>query len=673
MASNKKILIGLVVGLTLAFSASVSAINITVPAPGGTGYFLKSTNSTTYGTTTDAISQFTNDSGYVTSSIVTGYISTTTGNWLGTWQLFAPTDFLSSSTEYVSTSTGNWLGTWQLFSPTDFLSSMTPHVATSTTETVAGLEYDADTAVLSTSAGYVGLVSDASSSYWSAKVGSVSPFTVGYVPYATSPSVITDSVLFQSGANIGIGTTTPATALVVDGTILARGDLDESNVGYGFIGEATSTGIHRQAAGAIDVNVPTQFRVDIGGNASIYDFQSTALLFAPSNSIDLGSSGNAIKDVYSSGTIRGGTLATNDLVNTLVWADGTGQFIATTTPGGISLSSLSATGPLLSYDNGTGVFSTAYTPASSTRTINTTWPITGGGDLTADRTFALAYTPASSTVVGSGVINRLAYYDAASTLNDFATGTPNQVLGMTAAGTGHEYKTVTGSPYLQVVNTANTITLNNLGVQTLMSATGTITFATSSTGTDWSITRSGTVITMNHPKKIESLGAISTTTGSILVGRADTTGWYRLPVGANGTVLGASSTASSGVAWVLAERCDMAFLIENPTSTAGHVDQSPGDMFPVFFNKPSTITKVKAVNTKAGDTVSFNLTYNSSRNSATSTYRVFSSQQTITSTSTVTVLTPNASSTPSANDILRINFTAASSSQFSVNVCYTEQ
>ena len=49
-----------------------------------------------------------------------------------------------------------------------------------------------------------------SASTWNAKVATTTPFTAGYIPYATSSSAITDSNIFQLGSNIGIGTTTPA-------------------------------------------------------------------------------------------------------------------------------------------------------------------------------------------------------------------------------------------------------------------------------------------------------------------------------------------------------------------------------------------------------------------------------------------------------------------------------
>lgn len=132
------------------------------------------------------------------------------------------------------------------------------------------------------------------------------------------------------------------------------------------------------------------------------------------------------------------------------------------------------------------------------------------------------------------------------------------------------------------------------------------------------------------------------------------------------------STSTGFINFSNPEKCDLSFTIENPTSTVGTLDNSPGDIIGIF-GSTSTITRVRSVNTRTGDTVGFNLTYNSSRNSATSTFAVFSSQQTSNSTTSVTSVTPTASSTPGKDDILRISFTSASSSQFHVGICYKEQ
>ena len=76
---------------------------------------------------------FTTVNGITPSSWLTSAITTTTGNWLGTWQSKNPSDFLSSSTIYVATTTGSWLGTWQGNSPSYFQTNLNGlYVATTT-------------------------------------------------------------------------------------------------------------------------------------------------------------------------------------------------------------------------------------------------------------------------------------------------------------------------------------------------------------------------------------------------------------------------------------------------------------------------------------------------------------------------------------------------------------
>jgi hypothetical protein len=78
---------------------------------------------------------------------------------------------------------------------------------------------------------------------------------------------------------------------------LSLGDGDESIPSLTF-GTGFSNGIHLQAPGVIDVNVGNQFRIDIGGEAAIYDFQSTQLLPLPDNSIALGGTSNNFSDLF---------------------------------------------------------------------------------------------------------------------------------------------------------------------------------------------------------------------------------------------------------------------------------------------------------------------------------------------------------------------------------------
>jgi len=87
----------------------------------------------------------------------------------------------------------------------------------------------------------------------------------------------------------------------------------------------------------------------------------------------------------------------------------------------------------------------------------------------------------------------------------------------------------------------------------------------------------------------------------------------------------------------------------------------------------STVSDVRCVNQAAGDTVTLNFYYGASRNTATSSaFKLFSSDQTITSTSTPTVLTINASSTPGLNQPLRMVASNASSTETTCSVYYQE-
>ena len=71
----------------------------------------------------------------------TAYVSTTTGNWKGTWQSYNPVDFLVSSTVYIANNLGNWAGTWQSKNSSDFLASSTAYVTTfnGATGTIVGV------------------------------------------------------------------------------------------------------------------------------------------------------------------------------------------------------------------------------------------------------------------------------------------------------------------------------------------------------------------------------------------------------------------------------------------------------------------------------------------------------------------------------------------------------
>ena len=100
------------------------------------------------------------------------------------------------------------------------------------------------------------------------------------------------------------------------------------------------------------------------------------------------------------------------------------------------------------------------------------------------------------------------------------------------------------------------------------------------------------------------------------------------------------------------------------TTTKAVYDNAPAatDDIPLFYSETGyTIKQVDCVNDAAvGNTVTWNLIASSTRG-ATTSQLVFASGQTCTSTSTVTALTSFASSTIPAGDLLRVVFSAASS------------
>ena len=98
------------------------------------------------------------------------------------------------------------------------------------TSGVNGLSWASSTATLTltqatSTAAQSGFLSATDWTTFNNKISSSTPFTAGYIPYATSSSAITNSNIFQLGTNIGIGTTTPSTILTVSGTSTFAGNI----------------------------------------------------------------------------------------------------------------------------------------------------------------------------------------------------------------------------------------------------------------------------------------------------------------------------------------------------------------------------------------------------------------------------------------------------------------
>lgn len=102
---------------------------------------------------------------------------------------------------------------------------------------------------------------------------------------------------------------------------------------------------------------------------------------------------------------------------------------ATTTPWSTGLLAVSTAGQGYTIAS-SSLF--GYTPLNPTRTINTTWPITGGGDLSADRTIAYAgFGTTSNTGIGA---NLVLYTNNSGIIAGVSTSTIGTFLGSQSAG-----------------------------------------------------------------------------------------------------------------------------------------------------------------------------------------------------------------------------------------------
>lgn len=225
---------------------------------------------------------------------------------------------------------------------------------------------------------------------------------------------------------------------------------------------------------------------------------------------------------------------------------------------------------------------------------------------------------------------------AGANLN-FATGTPNGVTFFYAVNNGTSSNTFT------YATSSDQLTVGNVSSSAARITSSTIgtSFVTSATTTNESVT---TKLQIPTNQTLTVSGQISVKTTS------STLNFYN---GSAERVLNP-------------ERCfSPVWTIENPTATE--------DIPVLFFTASSTITKVQGVNKTNSDTVTFNLAYSNSRASSTaSSQKVFTSDQAVNATTTLSNLTINGSSTTKTGDVMRFFTSAASSTQFSINVCWRE-
>ena len=201
-------------------------------------------------------------------------------------------------------------------------------------------------------------------------VSTSTPFTAGYIPFATSSISLTNSNIFQSGSNIGIGTTTPSFLLEVLGDLKINTSSTLGNIISG-VWNGTAIG-DSYISSASNWNTAYTDRLKWDGGA-------TGLVAATGRtSLELGSmallANTGSSSITTIGTIGAGT-----------WQG--------TAIGDSYISSAS------NWNS----------KATSTLTLTAGSGLTGGGNLTADRTFTVGagtgITVNADTIDNSGVLS----------------------------------------------------------------------------------------------------------------------------------------------------------------------------------------------------------------------------------------------------------------------------
>ena len=203
--------------------------------------------------------------------------------------------------------------------------------------------------------------------------------TAGYLPVYSGATTIDDSILFQSGAKVGIGTKTPAATLDVDGTVAARGAVAL---------EPTATA----TSGAGKNSQPLDFA------ASAYN-SSTKAIIAPTFALQAEPSGNNSSAPGATFNLLYGNSSTPAETGLSISSKGLIKFASGQTfPGAGSgtISGITTTSPLAGSGTTGSVALSLNLPALET-TLNAKYSQLGAANkFTAPVTFAVPVTFAST-------------------------------------------------------------------------------------------------------------------------------------------------------------------------------------------------------------------------------------------------------------------------------------
>lgn len=264
--------------------------------------------------------------------------------------------------------------------------------------------------------------------------GTVSTSTnesAGTLSYWTSNSA-TPALL----GKVSTSTLTPSAPLTGSFTTIGAGSLglDTTGTWSGLAGTATKlatpraiNGVNFDGSAAITIQAASSTLLGDTNTFSGTNLFSNVIKIASLNGLIGGNSGNtyAISTTSMNASITG-----NSGTATALAANGT-NCSAGNYPLGVDASGNSegCTTALTNAGDWAGTWQTfspshfqtalGFTAVPTTRTINTTWPITGGGDLSADRTFAFGGLSTSTAAVQGNI----PYFSGANTFANVATTT----------------------------------------------------------------------------------------------------------------------------------------------------------------------------------------------------------------------------------------------------------
>ncbi len=318
--------------------------------------------------------------------------------------------------------------------------------------------------------------------------------------------------LFASSTswNVGIGTTTPTSKLQV---------IHDDNVTGGI------QILHSNLTQGVGIGWDRIYKTGSSANSNLYvDAKGTGnLLFqtVATGNVGIGTTTPQYK-LDLQGDLRVLTSSTLGNVISGVW-QGTAIADAYISSAGIwnakiTTTSLSAVLPIV-YNNTTGQFALSITAVSSTRAINTGEGLTGGGNLSADRTLSL--NMAGITCDGNDKVSAISATGTAICSTDQTGGGGVAFPIPYASTTGFSFAT-SGLSGLTIASSTGTFTFNiatsSATTNGFLSSTDWNTFNTKITTTSLSSTATG--LTYNN-----GTGAFSWTAGYVGLTTASSTSW----------------------------------------------------------------------------------------------------------------------------------------------------